>query len=178
MKIYTGFGDRGQTALYGGEKVLKHHPRINVYGTLDELNSTIGLLRSKEISKAADSILHSVQITLFKISSEIATTDIQKVKNKITEKEIYSLEQAIDEFDGKLPALKNFILPGGSETASIAHIARSVCRRAERYLVELMQSTDIRQPILVYLNRLSDLLFVIARYLNMENKIDDIDVIM
>ena len=174
MKIYTGYGDKGNTALYGGEKVSKHHLRIHVYGTLDELSSTIGLLRSRQEDEPVDDILHQIQSALFNISAEIATPDEKKIKQKLEEKQIRSIELTIDEIDEKLPVLKNFILPGGSEAASLAHIARTVCRRAERHLVELMQTEEIRLTVLVYINRLSDLFFVLARYLNMINNVDDV----
>lgn len=177
MKIYTGFGDEGNTALFGGKVVTKNNVRIEIYGTLDELNSLIGFLRTKNTDKPIDEILHKIQEELFVISSEIATPDKErqkKLKNQITKKNILRIERIIDDLSDKLDPLKNFILPGGSESASISHVARTVCRRAERNLSDLISENQVRSEIIVYINRLSDLLFMMARYFNKLNKVLDI----
>lgn len=174
MKIYTGFGDTGQTALYGGQKVAKNHIRLQVYGTLDEMNSSIGLLRSKQTDRKIDAYLQSVQELIFIVSSEIASPDIKKLETKISDREVKLLEKEIDLLSAHLPPLKKFILPGGTEAASLAHVTRTICRRSERYLAELMQKEEIRSVIPVYINRLGDFFFVLARYLNMTHRVKDV----
>jgi cob(I)alamin adenosyltransferase len=178
LKIYTGFGDEGNTALFGGKIVKKNHVRVEVYGTLDELNSLIGLLRSKNKNNEVDKVLFRIQNELFVISAEIATPDDDKrskFSDQIGEPHISGIESEIDHFNNYLEPLKNFILPGGSDEASIAHVARTVCRRAERLLVSLNDDMTIRKFILIYLNRLSDLFFVLARYLNKLNNVKDVN---
>ena len=177
MKIYTGFGDQGDTALFGGQIVKKNNIRIEIYGTLDELNSSIGLLRTKNSDKSIDQILNTIQEEIFVISSEIATPDesrLKKLKYQITKNNIKNIESIIDKLSDELDTLKNFIFPGGSESASIAHMARTICRRAERNLVALISENQVRVEWNVYLNRLGDLLFIIARYLNKLNHTQDI----
>lgn len=177
MKIYTGFGDQGKTALFGGETVSKNHLRVEMYGTLDELNSLIGLLRNKNNDASVDNVLKNVQNELFTYGSEIATPDVAKRENftdQISDKHINALENAIDRFSEELPSLKKFILPGGSEAASYAHQARTVCRRAERMLISLADQIEIRGQLIIYLNRLSDLFFVIARFENFLNNVEDV----
>ncbi|MCB9059113.1 MAG: cob(I)yrinic acid a,c-diamide adenosyltransferase [Calditrichae bacterium] len=176
MKIYTGFGDQGKTALFGGETVRKNHLRVEMYGTLDELNSLIGLLRNKNKDASVEKILKNVQNELFTYGSEIATPDVMKRENfteQISDHHISALENAIDRFSEELPSLKNFILPGGSEAASYAHLARTVCRRAERMLISLADQIEIRGQLIIYLNRLSDLFFVIARIENLKSGVED-----
>ena len=177
MKIYTGFGDEGNTALFGGQVVKKNNIRVEIYGALDELNSVIGLLRTKNSDTRVDELLLSIQDEIFIVSSEIATPDIErqkKIKNRLHNEHIQKTEKTIDELSENLEPLKNFILPGGSESAAIAHLARTVCRRAERNLVALISEDQVRKEIVVYLNRLSDLFFVLARYLNKLNKKPDV----
>lgn len=177
MKIYTGFGDKGDTALFGGETVKKNHLRVEMYGTLDELNSLLGLVRKKNTDAKVDQVLKNIQNELFTYGSEIATPNESRraeFKEHISEVHINSLENAIDRFMEKLPELKNFVLPGGSEGACYAHLARTVCRRAERMLISLADSIVIRNELIVYLNRLGDLLFVIARYENLLNNVEDV----
>lgn len=169
MKIYTGFGDQGNTALLGGQIVKKNNPRIETYGVLDELNSMLGLILSKHPDESIESMLKSIQEDIFIFSAEIATPDKNKQSNlnkKITNQNVKNLESHIDMLSSELDPLKNFIIPGGSEEAAIAHIARTICRRAERNLVALMSESQIREDLLIYINRLSDLLFVLARYIN------------
>ncbi len=179
MKIYTKTGDKGTTALYGGTRVLKHHLRIEAYGTTDELNSYIGLIRDQEIDDRTSQTLLKVQNELFTIGAMLATPpEKEKLKSgkdrlnihKISPKDISYLEDEIDVMDQDLPQMTNFILPGGHQTVSFCHIARCVCRRAERLAVQLDQNEPIDISILQYLNRLSDYLFVLARKLTFDNK--------
>ncbi len=169
MKIYTGFGDEGKTALLGGKVVPKNDVRVHLYGTLDELNSVLGLLRGKVDEADSDAMLLQIQHQLFVFSSEIAAGN-EQAKNKLTqrieEEHIKALETSIDKISEKIPPLKNFILPGGTEAAAFSHLARTICRRAERILVELHQFQSMRPALLVYLNRLSDYFFILARYFN------------
>jgi len=178
MKIYTGFGDEGNTALFGGVVVKKDNARVEVYGTLDELNSVIGLLRSRISELKIDELLERIQNEIFVLSSEVATPDDNK-KSRFTELidsvHVEKLEKQIDEMTENLEPLKNFILPGGSESAAIAHVARTVCRRAERYLVSLNNEVEVRKTLFIYLNRLSDLFFVIARFMNKINNKSDVN---
>ncbi|WP_456406075.1 cob(I)yrinic acid a,c-diamide adenosyltransferase [Caldithrix abyssi] len=172
MKIYTGSGDSGLTHLVGGQRVLKSTLRIETYGTLDELNSFIGLLQAKLVNAEIKKLLARIQAQIFTLSSEIATPDElqrSRFKEKIDEKEIHFLEQTIDQYSEKLPPLKSFILPGGGEKGALCHVARTICRRAERNLIRWAQEEDIEKNWIIYLNRLSDLLFVLARYLNFQD---------
>jgi cob(I)alamin adenosyltransferase len=169
MKIYTKTGDEGQTSLWGGKRVSKHHIRIESYGTLDELNAYIGLVADASEHVPTSEYLRGVQSLLFTAGAILATpTDAPAPKNmEILESDILSLEQQIDEMEAVLTPLQNFILAGGHPTVSFTHLARTVCRRAER-LVVLLQDSDphpLNLPILKYLNRLSDYLFVLARWL-------------
>ncbi|MES2769759.1 MAG: cob(I)yrinic acid a,c-diamide adenosyltransferase [Bdellovibrionota bacterium] len=176
-KIYTKKGDQGETCLVSGEKVLKSHVRLESYGTLDELNSTIGVALSHmslspkkiELAKALSNILFQIQNDLFNIGSQLACADseMQKKLPTILQQDIKKQELKIDELTELLPPLKNFILPGGSISSSSFHISRTVCRRAERLCLKLRDENNSVDPLLIqYLNRLSDLLFVIARYCN------------
>ena len=177
MKIYTGFGDKGDTALFGGETVKKNHLRVEMYGTLDELNSLTGLLRNKNSDPQIDKVLQNIQNELFTYGSEIATPDESKrakFTEHISDLHINTLENYIDRFMENLPELKKFVLPGGCEAACYAHLARTVCRRAERMLISLANDIEIRNELIVYLNRLGDLLFVIARYENVLNNVEDV----
>ncbi len=177
MKIYTGFGDRGKTALFGGDVVQKNDLRVEVYGALDELNSLIGLLRAKNTDRQVDEWLLREQNHIFALSSEIATPDPKirhKLVNMLTLSESAQLEKEMDDLSERLPELKKFILPGGCETAAIAHLARTVCRRCERLLISLHEQIKQREELLVYLNRLSDWFFILARYLNQLNDQPDV----
>ena len=174
MKIYTKTGDKGTTALFGGTRVPKHHLRIESYGTVDELNSYIGLIRDQDIDKNAIESLIRIQNELFTLGAMLATPPEKEVlKNgkerlnipKITAENITVLESEIDTMNLDLPQMTNFILPGGNQTVSFCHIARCVCRRAERLATNLNETESINQDILTYLNRLSDYLFVMARKL-------------
>lgn len=169
MKIYTGFGDEGNTALFGGQVVRKNHTRVEIYGTLDELNSVIGLMRCKNSDAEVDDLLNRIQNEIFFVSAELATPEekmLNRFMDRIDENHIHGIEQHIDYFSENLDPLKQFILPGGSEAAAFAHLARTVCRRAERKLVALSEDSGVRKELLIYVNRLSDLFFVLARYQN------------
>ncbi len=169
MKIYTKTGDQGQTALVGGVRIDKSDLALDVYGTIDELNSFLGYLQAKLNTSSCHKILNRIQNQLFVLSAEIATPDKEKraqYKERITEEDVTFLEETIDRLSEKLPPLKSFILPGGSERGATCHIARTVCRRAERLLAKWAQQHETEALWLKYLNRLSDFLFVFARYLN------------
>jgi len=170
MKIYTKTGDKGQTSLIGGTRVPKHHIRIEAYGTVDELNSYIGLVRDQQIDEHSKKILIEIQDRLFTIGSTLAS-DPEKSRMKVPdlkEDDITLLEQEMDKMNETLPEIKTFVLPGGHTTVSFCHIARCVCRRAERLTIHLAESSPGGVPDLVikYLNRLSDYLFVLSRKLS------------
>lgn len=165
-KIYTGGGDKGKTSLVGGFRVSKTHPRLEAYGTIDELNSFIGLLIAEIEDGDVRELLLFIQSKLFTVGSYLATDPTKteyKIESHITGDSIEKLETAIDLVDSHLPKLKTFILPGGSHTAALAHVCRTVCRRAERNIYRLMETDSVEDLLLVFMNRLSDLLFVIAR---------------
>ncbi len=166
MKIYTKKGDTGQTSLIGGTKVPKHHIRIEAYGTVDELNSFIGNICNYISNKKALTLLGNIQNQLFIIGSILASDESSRMQlPQIPENAVTALEAAIDEINEHLPPLKNFIIPGGSKAASASHIARCVCRRAERAITNLATETNVDPIIISYINRLSDYLFMLARYL-------------
>jgi len=167
MKIYTKTGDKGQTSLIGGTRVPKHHLRIETYGTVDELNSHIGLVRDTFQHHHSQAILKLIQDRLFTIGASLAS-DPEKSKMKIPdllETDVELLEKEIDTMNEVLPELKNFILPGGHHVASYCHVARCVCRRAERLSVHLSENDFVDDKVIIYLNRLSDYLFVLARFI-------------
>lgn len=167
MKIYTKTGDKGKTGLYGGSRVSKNHIRIESYGTIDELNSWLGLVRDQDIETHFQSMIIDIQKKLFIIGSILATPEEKKAKMlNFPENSIAILEQEIDIMNASLPTMTHFILPGGHSTVSYCHIARTVCRRAERKVVELYETEVFDDSILQYLNRLSDYLFVLARKLS------------
>jgi cob(I)alamin adenosyltransferase len=170
MKIYTRKGDQGDTSLIGGTRVPKHHLRIEAYGTVDELNAWIGVLRDQPINAAHRNFLMEIQDRLFVIGSHLAN-DPATSKMKLpllNQEDIVALENAMDEMDGRLPEMKNFVLPGGHTIVSFCHVARCVCRRAERCTVHLSEQEPVDSLILQYLNRLSDFLFVLSRMLTQE----------
>jgi len=167
MKIYTGKGDKGETGLCGGERVLKNSPRLEAYGIVDELNSFVGLAITETVDKDVKALLLKIQGQLFTVGADLATPEEKKQDGDGTPAEFYSnIETEIDKFDAKLGELKSFILPGGSKSSTHLHICRTVARRAERAVVSLKNSVDISDNILIFLNRLSDLFFVLARYEN------------
>jgi cob(I)alamin adenosyltransferase len=175
MKIYTKTGDKGQTALIGGTRVPKHHLRIESYGTVDELNSYIGLIRDQDITGQHKELLKEIQDRLFTIGASLAA-DPEKSKMKIPdlhEADIELLEKEIDRMNEELPELRHFILPGGSNAVSFCHIARCVCRRAERLSVHLSEDSFVEEKVVIYLNRLSDYLFTLARKIGIEQQITE-----
>lgn len=172
MKIYTKTGDEGTTGLIGGARVSKSHPRVEAYGTVDELISNISLLRC-EVDNNTESLLKHIESELMLVAAHFANEGGKSIR-MVDEGEILILEKAIDIMLEKLPAQNSFILPGGSKASAIAHISRSVCRRAERRAVVLLNSDENIDLSVKYLNRLSDYLFVLARFLNFnENKEED-----
>lgn len=170
MKIYTKTGDQGTTGLFGGKRVSKSNIRIATYGTVDELNSWIGLLRDQEVNKYRSEVLVEIQDRLFTAGSVLATEpDNSKVKIPLLiTGDIEFLEKEIDKMEGELEPMKSFILPGGHQSVSYAHIARTVCRRAERLTVQLMEEEPVNTIVIQYLNRLSDYLFVLSRKMGKE----------
>lgn len=175
MKIYTKTGDKGFTSLIGGTRVPKHHIRIESYGTVDELNSYIGLIRDQEITQHDKELLKEIQDRLFTIGSSLAA-DPERSKMIIPDlhvEDIELLEQEMDKMNEILPELKHFILPGGSTAISFCHVARCVCRRAERLSVELSTESEVDEKVNIYLNRLSDYLFVLARKIGYEHQIPE-----
>jgi cob(I)alamin adenosyltransferase len=165
MKIYTKTGDKGQTSLIGGTRVPKHHMRIEAYGTVDELNSYIGLIRDQPMDEHSKKMLIEIQDRLFTIGSILAS-DPEKSKAKIpdlNEADITLLENEMDKMNETLPEMRSFVLPGGHTTVSYCHIARCVCRRAERLTIHLSENSAVLDIVIKYLNRLSDYLFVLSR---------------
>jgi cob(I)alamin adenosyltransferase len=184
MKIYTGTGDHGKTSLFSGERLSKANQRIEAYGDVDELTSIIGALAASIVTEQKELItqLHKVQSNLFNLGSWLATTpDSPSVAllKKFSDESAKKLELAIDRIEENLPTLKGFILPGGTTSSAWAHLARTVCRRAERHIIRCMEmenkflDNENRKAIITYLNRLSDYFFVLARYLNHLSGIQD-----
>jgi cob(I)alamin adenosyltransferase len=177
MKIYTRTGDEGETSLIGGTRVPKDHYRIEAYGTLDELNSYIGLVKDSFEHEHTREVLGKLQDRLFSIGSHLAADPERSrmVLPQLNEADLVLLENEIDQMDMVLPPLKNFILPGGHPIVSYCHVARCVCRRAERATVKLDHQEKVEPIILHYLNRLSDYLFVLARFICQELKVPEIN---
>ncbi|MGB5610559.1 cob(I)yrinic acid a,c-diamide adenosyltransferase [Eudoraea sp.] len=183
MKIYTKTGDNGSTSLFGGTRVPKHHIRINGYGTVDELNSWLGLLRDQEMDTHYREILITIQDQLFTVGAILAT-DPEKAQLKsgkerlniplISMADVTQLENEMDIMNETMPEMTHFILPGGHTTVSYCHIARTICRRAERMVTLLHENEPVDSMVLTYLNRLSDYLFVLARKLSYDLKADEI----
>jgi cob(I)alamin adenosyltransferase len=171
VRIYTRTGDEGDTGLFGGGRVSKDDPRVEAYGAVDELNAAVGMARAIELMPRVDEILAPVQRDLFGLGAILATPDLVKMqeqlaKARIDDARITQLERAIDAGEDELEPLKAFILPGGTPKAAALHMARTVCRRAERRVVHLQQTVELPPLVTIYLNRLSDLLFVLARVAN------------
>jgi cob(I)alamin adenosyltransferase len=170
MKIYTKTGDRGETSLFAGGRVRKDNIRVEVYGTVDELNSVLGVVRSYSLPEQAQTWLEAVQNVLFVIGADLATPMDSSPKwlVRLDDQPVLALENAIDQMDEELPRMTAFILPGGVTAAATLHVARTVCRRAERVCVALSAEETINANVLVYLNRLSDFLFMLARWVNLK----------
>ncbi len=183
MKIYTKTGDKGTTALFGGTRVPKHHIRIESYGTVDELNSHIGLIRDQNIDTNSRDILINIQDKLFTVGAILATDPNKAILKsgkerltipKISNEDIELLEHEMDKMNAQLSTMTHFVLPGGHQTVSFCHIARCVCRRAERLASALNELEPFQPNTLIYLNRLSDYLFVLARKLSKDLQVDEI----
>ena len=175
MKVYTKTGDKGETSLIGGVRGSKSHARLDAYGTIDELNSFVGLVRDYCLDDAQRELLYKIQNTLFVVGSNLAAAPTSKMTiPNLEEHEVAELESAIDTMEAQLPELKNFILPGGHPASSHAHVARCVCRRAERFCVALAHDEEIRASIIPYLNRLSDYFFVLARKLAHDHQAEEV----
>jgi cob(I)alamin adenosyltransferase len=176
MKIYTKTGDKGETSLIGGTRVKKSHVRIESYGTIDELNSYIGLVRDQEVNAARKDLLKEIQDRLFTIGSSLAS-DPEKSKMKIPDlhaEDIALLEKEIDQMNEELPPLRVFVLPGGHQSVSFCHLARCVCRRAERLTIALQEESFVADLVIQYLNRLSDYLFVLSRKMAQELNAEEV----
>jgi len=183
MKIYTKTGDTGTTSLFGGTRVAKHHIRIESYGTTDELNSWIGLVRDHVSDETIKGRLQQIQERLFVLGAQLAT-EPEKAKlksgkdrlniNTLEEQDVEKLEEAMDQMNAQLPPMTHFILPGGHPTVSYCHVARTICRRAERMITYLNENEPVDPIILVFINRLSDYLFVLARKLSASLKAEEI----
>ncbi len=172
MRIYTKFGDRGSTALIGGAVVPKCDQRVEAYGSVDELNAVLGIVVSFSDSGEVRESLQRIQEDLFVIGAELATRGAKS--RPISPARVGEMEKEIDAMWEQLPPLQNFILPGGSKTASLLHLARTVCRRAERQVIALSQKESVNPDIIVYMNRVGDLLFAMARYTNYRKKVPEI----
>ena len=177
MKIYTRTGDDGTTGLMGGSRVKKYDIRLEAYGTIDELNSYIGLIRTLQTEEHADLVLGKIQNKLFVIGANLATEDsIGRINKQLpcSNSDIGMLEKEMDQMISVLPELRNFILPGGCQASSFCHVARTVCRRAERRIVELSEKSVVDSNLIKYINRLSDYLFVLSRNVSMDQKAPEI----
>lgn len=175
MKIYTKKGDKGMTGLIGGSRVSKASLRIECYGTVDELNSWVGVIRDGKLINIHQEQLTEIQDRLFTIGSSLACDDENsgmKIPDLLTE-DVEKLEEWMDEMDAQLQPMRSFILPGGDQTSSFCHVARCVCRRAERICVDLMSTEFVAELVLIYLNRLSDYLFVLSRKIASDNGVID-----
>ncbi|NJN18618.1 MAG: cob(I)yrinic acid a,c-diamide adenosyltransferase [Oscillochloris sp.] len=166
MKIYTRTGDSGETGLFGGQRVPKDSLRVHAYGTVDECNAAIGVARSSALDPALDALLNEIQSQLFVVGADLATPGESAHIPRVSGDDVQGLEELIDRFESELEPLRQFILPGGTAAAAQLHLARTICRRAERWVVSLAHEEEINEQALTYLNRLSDLLFVMARVAN------------
>lgn len=177
MKIYTKTGDKGTTALIGGTRVAKSHLRIEAYGTVDELNSHIGLVRDQEVNRSRAAILKEIQDRLFTIGSMLATDpdkNVKMVTPDLHSEDVTLLESEIDAMSEDVPPLRAFVLPGGHQSVSFCHVARCVCRRAERLAIRLQEESPVDELVVIYLNRLSDYLFALCRRMTHELQAEEI----
>jgi cob(I)alamin adenosyltransferase len=174
VKIYTKTGDDGTTGLIGNKRLKKSNPRIATYGVVDELNVSIGIILSSKLGKDIRDLLTKIQNDLFVVGADLANPNLDNKSNRVTPEMITFLEKEIDRLEEKLPQITFFILPGGDLIASQVHLARAICRRAETSVVNLSEIDEINKECLIYMNRLSDLLFVVARTINKRKKISDV----
>ena len=174
MKIYTKTGDDGNTGLQGNFRIAKSHPRIMAYGTVDEANAAIGVVLTNTLDDDISQLLNQIQNDLFLLGSDLSNQNLNDLKNRVTLEMIEKLEKSIDTFESELPPITNFILPGGNVAASQIHQVRTIVRRAETLVVKLSDKDEINSNCIKYLNRLSDLMFVMGRLINKRNGIEDI----
>ena len=174
MKIYTKTGDDGNTGLQGDFRISKSHPRIIAYGTVDEANAAIGVVLTNTLDDDISQLLNQLQNDLFLLGSDLSNQNLNDLKNRVTLEMIEKLEESIDTFESELPPITNFILPGGNVAASQIHQVRTIVRRAETLVVKLSDKDEINSNCIKYLNRLSDLMFVMGRLINKRNGIEDI----
>ena len=174
MKIYTKTGDDGNTGLQGDFRISKSHPRIIAYGTVDEANAAIGVVLTNTLDDDISQLLNQIQNDLFLLGSDLSNQNLNDLKNRVTLEMIEKLEESIDIFESELPPITNFILPGGNVAASQIHQVRTIVRRAETLLVKLSDKDEINSNCIKYLNRLSDLMFVMGRLINKRNGVEDI----
>jgi len=175
MKIYTRKGDSGDTSLMDGQIVNKHNLYVDAYGTIDELNSFLGLLKDYIKDDKIEDVLNNIQLKLFSIGSILAAGKNQDISDKVNieKKDVDFIELEIDKLNKNLPELKNFIIPGGHKISSYSHVCRSICRRAERKISELNKNSSLNSNILAYINRLSDYFFVLSRYLKHSDNVSE-----
>jgi cob(I)alamin adenosyltransferase len=173
MKAYSGTGDKGETSLYGGTRVEKADPRVEAYGAVDELNSQLGVARAQIKSKKLDQILKNIQRDLWILGGDLASELVSANVPRLSKEQLDRLESITDELNSRLPQLRRFILPGGSVPGAELHVARAVCRRAERRICALAKIESINPEILPYINRLSSLLFVLARVVNKAQRVPE-----
>ncbi len=174
MKIYTKTGDDGNTGLQGDFRIAKSHPRILAYGTVDEANAAIGVVLSNELDDDVSEVLSKIQNELFVLGSDLSNQNLNDLKNRISLEMVENLEKTIDKFELELPPITNFILPGGNIAAAQIHQVRTTIRRAETLVVQLSDKDEINSNCIKYLNRLSDLMFVMGRLVNKRNGVEDI----
>ena len=174
MKIYTKTGDDGNTGLQGDFRISKSHPRIIAYGTVDEANAAIGVVLTNTLDDDISQLLNQIQNDLFLLGSDLSNQNLNDLKNRVTLEMIEKLEESIDTFESELPPITNFILPGGNVAASQIHQVRTIVRRAETLVVKLSDKDEINSNCIKYLNRLSDLMFVLGRLINKRKGIEDI----
>jgi len=173
MKIYTKTGDNGQTSLYDGKRVKKDDIRVESYGTIDELNSMLGLARNFIEDNEIVEIIYDIQRELFNVAGELATENSEKFKEKVTEEQINYLEEIIDTYLEKIPQMDKFIIPGTNKASASLHVARTICRRAERRILTLKNEEQVRDILIKYVNRLSDTIYALSRYLESDLKYVD-----
>ena len=174
MKIYTKTGDDGNTGLQGDFRIAKSHPRIIAYGTVDEANAAIGVVLTNELDEDISKVLSKIQNELFLLGSDLSNQNLNDLKNRISLEMVENLEETIDKFELELPPITNFILPGGNVAAAQIHQVRTIIRRAETLVVQLSDKDEINSNCIKYLNRLSDLMFVMGRLINKRKGIEDI----
>lgn len=174
MKIYTKTGDDGTTGIQNGARISKTDSRIQAYGMVDEINSFLGIILSKLDEKDLENLITKIQNDLFVVGSDLSNPDLKNTQNRVNDEMIKTLEENIDNLEKKLPPITKFILPGGHEIAALVHVSRSITRRAEIFVIFLSEKEKINNNCIIYLNRLSDLLFVIARTINQRKNVKDV----